>query len=71
MYIGYDIKNGVKYAKLCKSVRVNGKVTTQQKSLGRVLDIEKGIYQNRERGVFTYDPETDTYGFLILLLFQE
>ena len=62
MYIGYDIKNGVKYAKLCKSVRINGKVTTQQKSLGRVLDAEKGIYQNRERGVFTYDPETDTYG---------
>ena len=42
MYIGYDIKNGIKYAKLCKSTRVNGKVKTEQKSLGRVLDESKG-----------------------------
>lgn len=62
MYIGYDIKNGVKYAKLCNSFRVGGKVKTEQKSLGRVLDEEKGIYQNRKLGVFTYDLETDTYG---------
>lgn len=62
MYIGYDIKNGIKYAKLCKSTRVNGKVKTEQKSLGRVLDESKGIYQSRERGIFTYDLQTDTYG---------
>ena len=62
MYIGYDTKNGVKYAKLCKSTRVNGKVKTEQKSLGRVLDEERGIYQSRERGIFTYDLQTDTYG---------
>ena len=62
MYIGYDVKNGVKYAKLCKSTRVNGKVKTEQKSLGRVLDEGKGIYQSRERGIFTYDLTTDTYG---------
>jgi hypothetical protein len=62
MYIGYDIKNGVKYAKLCSSSRVNGKVKTKQKSLGRVLDEEKGIYRNRRLGIFTYDVETNTYG---------
>ncbi|MBR4668835.1 MAG: transposase [Butyrivibrio sp.] len=62
MYIGYDTKNGVKYAKLCKSTRVNGKVKTEQKSLGRVLDEKRGIYQSRERGIFTYDLQTDTYG---------
>jgi hypothetical protein len=27
-----------------------------------VLDKERGIYQNRERGVFTYDLETNAYG---------
>lgn len=62
MYIGYDIKNGVKYAKICSSSRVDGKVITKQKSLGRVLDEEKRIYQNRKLGVFTYHVETDTYG---------
>ena len=43
MYIGYDIKNGIKYAKLCKSMRIDGKVKTIQKSLGRVLDEANGI----------------------------
>ena len=62
MYIGYDIKNGVSYAKICESHRINGKVVIKQKSLGRVLDKEKGIYKNRERGVFTYDVKTNTYG---------
>jgi hypothetical protein len=62
MYLGYDIKGGVKYAKICSSRREGGKVITTQKSLGRVLDEERGIFQNRERGVFTYDVKTDTYG---------
>lgn len=60
--IAYDIKNGIKYAKICTSQRINGKVKSIQKSLGRVLDEEKCIYQNRERGVFTYDVKSDTYG---------
>ena len=63
MYIGYDIKNGVKYAKICKSYREGGKVKTKQVSLGRVVDEKAGIYRNRKRGVFTYDLKTDTYGF--------
>ena len=62
MYIGYDIKNGVKYAKICKSYREGGKVKTKQVSLGRVIDEKAGIYRNRKRGVFTYDLKTDTYG---------
>ena len=62
MYLGYDIKNGVKYAKICTSRREGNKVITTQKSLGRVLDEKKGIFRNRERGVFTYDVKTDTYG---------
>ena len=59
---GYDIKNGIKYAKISISKRVDGQVMTEQTHLGRVLVEKKGIYQNRERGVFTYDPKTDTYG---------
>jgi len=62
MYIGFDIKNGVQYAKICASSRVNGKVKTTQKSLGKVLDLQKGIFQNRKLGVFTYDVLTNTYG---------
>jgi hypothetical protein len=62
MYIGYDVKGGVKYAKICKSQRVGGKVKTTQVSLGRVLDEAAGIYKNRKRGVFTYDIDTGTFG---------
>jgi hypothetical protein len=62
MYIGYDVKSGVKYAKICKSERVDGKVKTTQVSLGRVIDKDAGIYKNRRLGVFTYDIDTDTYG---------
>lgn len=60
MYIAYDMKNGVKYAKVCSGKRVGGKVVTSQKSLGRVVDEAKGIYHNREYGFFTYDLETGT-----------
>jgi hypothetical protein len=62
MYIGYDLKGGAKYAKICKSERVGGKVKTTQTSLGRVIDEAAGIYKSRERGIFTYDIGTDTYG---------
>jgi hypothetical protein len=62
MYIGYDVKGEAKYAKICKSERIAGKVKTTQVSLGRVIDEAAGIYKNRERGIFTYDIDTDTYG---------
>ena len=61
MSIGYDKKNGVKYAKICTGKRVDGKVCSTQVPLGRVIDEEKHIYHNRKRGYFTYDEETDTY----------
>ena len=60
--IAYDVKNGIKYAKVTSSRREGQKVRTEQIHLGRVLEEERGIYQNRERGVFTYDLETDSYG---------
>jgi hypothetical protein len=62
MYIAYDKKHGIEYAKLCMSKR-NGKATSKDYiNLGRVLDKERGIYQNRERGVFTYQISDNTYG---------
>lgn len=60
--IAYDINNGIKYAKVCTSQRVDGKVKSIQKSLGRVLDEYKCILQNRESGVFTCDVKTGKYG---------
>jgi hypothetical protein len=61
MHIAYDIKNGVEYAKLCQSIRHGKKVDKISTNLGRVIDKEKGIYKNRERGVFIYDLEEDAY----------
>jgi hypothetical protein len=62
MYIGYDIKNGAEYAKLVISKREGATITKKYTNLGRVLDKSNGIYRNRERGVFTYDLKSDTYG---------
>jgi hypothetical protein len=61
MYIAYDVKNGAEYAKLYTSKR-NGLHTYKEHSnLGRVLDKERGIYQNRERGIFAYSLEDNTF----------
>ena len=62
MFIAYDMKNGIEYAKLCSSTRDGEKIHKDYTNLGRVLDKERGIYRNRELGVFTYDLATDTYG---------
>jgi hypothetical protein len=62
MYISYDIKKGIEYAKLCVSTRDGEDVLKDFTNLGRVLDKEHGIYRSRERGVFTYDLATDAYG---------
>lgn len=62
MHISYDKKNGVEYAKLCTSTRDGKDVQKDFKNLGRVLDKDGCIYKSRERGVFRYDLETNTYG---------
>jgi hypothetical protein len=62
MHITYYIKSGMEYAKLCVSIREGKSIHKKCTNLGRVLDKEKNIYQNRERGVFTYDLSTNTYG---------
>lgn len=63
MFIAYSRKNGVKYARVCRSVWKNG--TSRQETihnLGRVIDQEKGIYRNRLKGEFTYSLEKDEFG---------
>ena len=58
-HIVYSSRGGVRYATLMRSVRT-GKTTRKEKLLylGRVLDAERGIYKNKVRGVFAFDPES-------------
>lgn len=63
MYIAYSIKKGMEYATLTSSVRDGEKIRKGKSvNLGRVLDKERGIFRSRERGVYTYNLETDQYG---------
>lgn len=61
-HIVYSNRSGVRYATVMRSVRT-GKTTRKEKVLylGRVLDAERGIYKNRTRGVFSFDPESMTF----------
>jgi hypothetical protein len=55
-YIRYTTKsNGEQYAALVNAVR-NGKHVKQEyiENLGRVIDKQAGIFQNRKRGIFYY-----------------
>ena len=63
MYINYNTVNGIEYGTLTSSVRSGHKVgKSGQVYLGRVIDKERGIFKNRERGLFTYDLKTNTFG---------
>lgn len=63
MYINYNTVGGIEYGTLTTSVRSGKKVSKgEQIYLGRVLDKEKGIFKSRERGIFTYDINTNTFG---------
>jgi hypothetical protein len=56
-YIAYSMPktNGAVYAAIVESFRCNGKVRQRRiANLGRVVDLEQGVFQNRERGVFRY-----------------
>ncbi len=54
MYIAYRTSNGKTYAYVAESVREGQSVDKKYLiNLGRVLDKDKGIYRNPERGVYT------------------
>ena len=59
-YIAYSTPKdtGAVYATIVESVREGSKVKQQRiENLGRVVDLEKGIFKNRKRGVFRYTLE--------------
>ena len=57
-HIHVDHKNGQEYHTLVEAKRVNGKkVDVPVLYLGRLIDREKGVYRNRERGTFIYNNE--------------
>ena len=64
MKLSIEQKGNYQYAKIPgKSVRIDGKVRkTGTEYLGRVIDLEKGVFCNKERGVYTYDVNTGKYG---------
>lgn len=62
MYINYNTVGGIEYGTATSSVRAGKKVRKgNQIYLGRVIDKERGIFKSRERGLFVYDVETNTF----------
>lgn len=62
MFVSYSTKGGATYARLVTSRRVEGRVVKETSNLGRVVDRERNVYRSRERGTFTFDPETGEFG---------
>ena len=62
MFVSYSDKGGATYARLVTSRRVDGRVVKETSNLGRVVDRERHVFRSRERGTFTFDPETGEYG---------
>ena len=64
MKLSIEHKGNYQYAKIPgKSVRVGNKVKkTGVVYLGRVIDLDKGVFCNKERGVYTYDVNTGQFG---------
>ncbi len=55
MFIAFDVKKGVEYAKICSSKWENGKTRKDYTYLGRVIDKEKGVFFNRKQGYCSFD----------------
>ena len=53
-FIHYQEIKGILYASIYTPKKVNGKKDNQPQYLGRVVDKEKGIFRNKQRGVFRY-----------------
>ena len=63
MYINYNTVGGIEYGTVTSSVRKGQKVGKgDQIYLGRVIDKDRGIFKSRERGLFTYSLETNSFG---------
>lgn len=65
MFIATRVSDGKTYAYLAEAYRDGTSVKKKYiYNLGRVLDAEKGFYRNKERGVYTYDLVTNTFGMV-------
>ena len=64
MQLSYQKKGNYTYAKdPGESYRENGRVKKRNAVyLGRVIDMDNNVFYNKERGVFTYDILTGTFG---------
>ena len=64
MQLSYQKKGNYTYAKVPgESYRENGHVKKRNAIyLGRVIDKEHNVFYNKERGIFTFDISTGTYG---------
>ena len=62
MFVSYSRKGDATYARLVTSRRVDGRVVKETSNLGRVVDRERHVFRSRERGTFTFDPETGEFG---------
>jgi len=60
-FIHYHNIKGILYASVYTPKKVNGKKDNQPQYLGRVIDKEKGVYQSRERGMFSYNLDKGYY----------
>jgi hypothetical protein len=66
-FIHYMTKNNIEYASIYTPKRVNGKKVNDPVYLGRVIDKDLGIFQNRQKGQFKFTlttgfSEIDNYG---------
>ena len=62
MYINYKVKGGIEYGMVVTSVRRGSTVGKEKPTyLGRVIDKNKCIFKSRERGLFIYDINTNSF----------
>ena len=63
MHLMLSKKGSGTYATASASKRVGRKVVkTDSVYLGKVIDLEKGIFESKERGIYTYNVETGEFG---------
>lgn len=71
MKLNIQEKSGIQYAKVPGgSVRRDEKIVKEGVIyLGRVIDLEHHVFFNKERGIFTYDPDTGVLARPTILTF--
>jgi len=61
MHISYRKQGENIYASAAKSVRTGEKVQKEYIYIGKVIDKEKGIYENKQRGIVGFDTNTGKF----------